>query len=341
MISDEGMARTSKVMEAWRVTTLVLVVMMTSMGTREAKLIENFYDARCPNVEAIVRQAVTKKFFQTHVTAQATLRLFFHDCFIQGCDASIMIFSPRGDAERDAPDNLSLAGDGFDTVIKAKQAVEAKCPGIVSCADILALAARDVVVVTGGPSFSVELGRRDGLVSKASDVAGKLPEPNFSLAQLVSLFAKHNLNQQDMIALSGAHTIGVAHCSRFANRIYNFPSSTHVDPSLNPAYARQLTLECPRNVDPTIAVPMDPQTPLRFDNLYFQDLVQGKGMFSSDEVLFTDSVPRPTVVNFAANQSRFFNAFVVAMKKLGRVGVKTGNEGEIRRDCSVFNSRFS
>jgi hypothetical protein len=58
-----------------------------------------------------------------------------------------MISSPNSDAEKDAPDNLSLAGDGFDTVTKAKQAVEEACPGIVSCADILALAARDVVVL--------------------------------------------------------------------------------------------------------------------------------------------------------------------------------------------------
>lgn len=58
-----------------------------------------------------------------------------------------MIASPTGDAEKDAQDNLSLAGDGFDTVVKAKQAVEAACPGKVSCADILALAARDVVVL--------------------------------------------------------------------------------------------------------------------------------------------------------------------------------------------------
>jgi hypothetical protein len=58
-----------------------------------------------------------------------------------------MISSPNSDAEKDAPDNLSLAGDGFDTVTKAKQAVEKACPGIVSCADILALAARDVVVL--------------------------------------------------------------------------------------------------------------------------------------------------------------------------------------------------
>lgn len=58
-----------------------------------------------------------------------------------------MIHSPNGDAENNAQENLSLAGDGFDTVIKAKQAVEAVCPGVVSCADILAVAARDVVAL--------------------------------------------------------------------------------------------------------------------------------------------------------------------------------------------------
>lgn len=57
----------------------------------------------------------------------------------------MLIASPNGDAEKDAKDNISLAGDGFDTVIKAKQAVESACPGVVSCADVLALATRDVV----------------------------------------------------------------------------------------------------------------------------------------------------------------------------------------------------
>lgn len=63
-----------------------------------------------------------------------------------------MISSPNGDAEKDSSDNLSLAGDGFDTVVKAKQAVEAQCPAVVSCADILALAARDVVVLVSRSS---------------------------------------------------------------------------------------------------------------------------------------------------------------------------------------------
>jgi peroxidase len=64
---------------------------------------------------------------------------------VQGSDASVLIASPNDDAEKDSADDISLAGDGFDTVIQAKKAVEAVCPGVVSCADILAMAARDVV----------------------------------------------------------------------------------------------------------------------------------------------------------------------------------------------------
>ncbi|KAK9272537.1 hypothetical protein L1049_002910 [Liquidambar formosana] len=326
-----------KEMEAWKWLYL-LVVLMMMMRRGEGQLIENFYSSSCPNVEAIVQQTVSTKFSQTFTTIPATLRLFFHDCFVTGCDASVMISSPNGDAEKDASDNLSLAGDGFDTVIKAKAAVEATCPGVVSCADIMAIAARDVVVLAGGPSFSVELGRRDGLVSQASLVAGNLPEPTFNLNQLTSIFAKNNLSQFDMIALSGAHTVGFSHCSRFANRLYSFSSSSTVDPSLNSNYAQQLMSACPQNVDPSIAVDLDPVTPQTFDNVYYQNLVAGKGLLSSDEVLFSDPTSQPTVNDFAKNPGDFNGAFATAMRKLGRVGVKIGNQGQIRRDCSAFNS---
>ncbi|CAA2984469.1 peroxidase 55-like [Olea europaea subsp. europaea] len=320
----------------WKGFCSFIVLILATRG--EGQLVENFYGSTCPNVEAIVRQVVATKLSQTFVTVPATLRLFFHDCFVEGCDASVLIASPNNDAEKDAPDNLSLAGDGFDTVIKAKQAVEAQCPGVVSCADILTIAARDVVVLAGGFPFVVELGRRDGLVSQASRVAGNLPEPNFDLNSLNAMFAKHNLSQLDMIALSGAHTIGFSHCNRFANRIYSFSSSSPVDPTLDSNYTQQLLLSCPQNVDPSIAINMDPVTPQTFDNTYFQNLVRGKGLFTSDQVLFTDPDSQPTVNDFARNPSVFNGAFVTAMRKLGRVDVKTGNQGEIRLDCTRFNS---
>lgn len=308
-----------------------------------AQLKQNFYANICPNVESIVRNAVTIKFQQTFITVPGTIRLFFHDCLVQGCDASIIVASTQNNqAEKDHPENLSLAGDGFDTVIKAKAAVDATpgCTNKVSCADILAMANRDVIALAGGPSYAVELGRLDGLSSTAASVNGKLPKPGFNLDQLNALFAANGLNQADMIALSAAHTVGFSHCNQFSNRIYNFSRRNPIDPTLDKQYAGQLQAMCPKNVDPTVAINMDPTTPRTFDNAYFQNLQQGKGLFTSDQVLFTDKRSKPTVDAWASNPQAFQDAFVAAITKLGRVGVKTAGargNGNIRRDCGAFN----
>ncbi|PKI54842.1 peroxidase 16-like [Punica granatum] len=327
-------------MEACRALSFILAVSFLLTGPASAQQLRtNFYRNTCPNVESLVRSAVTKKFQQTFVTAPATLRLFFHDCFVRGCDASVLLASPNNNAEKDHPDDLSLAGDGFDTVIKAKAAVDSnpRCRNKVSCADILALATREVVSLTGGPFYSVELGRRDGRISTKASVQHSLPQPSFNLVQLNAIFAKHGLSQTDMMALSGGHTLGFSHCSKFSKRIYNFNRTHPIDPTLNPSYARQLRQSCPRNVDPRIAINMDPMTPRTFDNTYFKNLQNGMGLFSSDQVLFTDTKSRSTVNFFASNNNAFREAFKTAMTKLGRVGVLTGRKGEIRIDCSRPN----
>ncbi|GLJ46039.1 hypothetical protein SUGI_0970010 [Cryptomeria japonica] len=303
-------------------------------GLAQSTLSTDFYANSCPNVEAIVKDVVTMKFRQTVVTVPATLRLFFHDCFVEGCDASVVIQSTENNqAEKDFEDNLSLAGDGFDTVTKAKEAIENICPNTVSCADILAIATRDVIKLAGGPPYSVELGRRDGTISQASRVDGNLPKPSFNLDQLVSLFNSKGLSLTDMIALSGAHTLGFSHCNKFSNRIYGNP----IDPTLNISYVSELQGMCPINVDPSIAINMDPTTPLKFDNVYYENLKNGKGLFTSDQVLFTDTRSRNIVKVYARYSSIFYAGFIEAITNLGRVGVKVGNEGEIRKDCGRFN----
>ena len=158
------------------------------------------------------------------------------------------------------------------------------------------------------------------------------------------LAAMHNLNTLDMVALSSAHTVGFAHCTRFTDRLYHHGvgvgdggNGASVDPSYNPAYARQLMDACPPDVGADIAVDMDPITPTAFDNAYYANLAGGLGLFTSDQTLYSDGASRPAVRGFAKNQTRFFEAFKDAMEKLGSVGVKTGRHGEIRRDCTAFH----
>lgn len=141
-------------------------------STSESKLTLDYYSKTCPKLSQIITEVVTQKQISTPTTAAATLRLFFHDCMVDGCDASVLVTSNSfiGAAERDADINLSLPGDGLDVVTRAKTAVELQCPGIVSCADVLAIAARDLVTMVGGPYYNVRLGRKDGLTSKASEV---------------------------------------------------------------------------------------------------------------------------------------------------------------------------
>lgn len=190
-----------------------------------------------------------------------------------------------------------------------------------------------------GPYWRVELGRLDGLSSRASDVKGKLPDPDMHVKELAAMFQRSGFSTADMVALSGAHTVGFAHCSRFINRLYNYGGSKgRTDPSMDPVYADQLKEACPADVGPTIAVNMDPYSPVKFDNTYFKNLQGGIGLFTSDQVLNTDQTTKPIVDRFAASQKDFFDAFVDAMHKLGRLGVKTGKDGEIRRDCTAFNS---
>lgn len=309
------------------------------MNPSESRLSVNYYQKACPRFSQIMQDTITNKQITSPTTAAATLRLFFHDCFIEGCDASVLVSStPFNKAERDADMNLSLPGDGFDVVVRAKTALELACPGVVSCADILAVATRDLVTMVGGPFYKVPLGRRDGLVSQANRVEGNLPRPTMSISQIISIFAVRGFSVQEMVALSGAHTIGFSHCKEFSSGIYNYSRSSQSNPSYNPRFAEGLRKACSDyQKNPTLSVFNDIMTPNKFDNMYFQNLPKGLVLLATDHTMATDPRTRQFTDLYAKNQSAFFEAFGRAMEKLGLYGIKTGRRGEIRRRCDALN----
>jgi len=76
---------------------------------------------------------------------------------------------------------------------------------IVSWADLIAVAGAEAVALCGGPEIPVRLGRLD---SSTADPAGKLPGETLDAAALKTLFSRKGFSSQEMVVLSGAHTIG-------------------------------------------------------------------------------------------------------------------------------------
>ncbi|XP_008787874.1 peroxidase 15 [Phoenix dactylifera] len=316
---------------------LAICLALLSPGSR-AQLSSSFYNSTCSNVSAIVRSVIQQaQSSDVRITASLT-RLFFHDCFVDGCDGSVLLDSSSTIvSEKGAVPNNNSAR-GFDVVDNIKTAVENACPGVVSCADILALAAEASVNLAGGPSWSALLGRRDGTTANITG-ANNLPSPFDSLTTLQSKFSAVGLGDTDLVALSGAHTFGRAQCRFFSNRLYNFSGTGNPDPSLNSSYLTTLQQNCPQGGDGTTLNNLDPSTPNTFDSNYFTNLQNNRGLLQSDqELLSTSGASTASIVNsFASSQSTFFQNFVQSMINMGNISPLTGSSGQIRSNCRKVN----
>lgn len=247
-------------------------------------------------------------------------------------------------AEKDAPpNNPSLRG--FEVIDAAKKAIEARCPKVVSCADILAFAARDAVALSGNNlTYKVPAGRRDGRISRDTDASNNLPSPLSNATELVGNFTGKNLTAEDMVVLSGAHTVGRSHCSSFTNRLYGFSNASDVDPTISSAYAFLLRGICPSNSSqffPNTTTEMDLMTPAVLDNKYYLGLANNLGLFTSDQALLTNATLKKSVDEFVKSENRWRSKFAKAMVKMGNIEVLTGTQGEIRLNCRVINSGSS
>ncbi|KAL5214980.1 hypothetical protein ABZP36_004132 [Zizania latifolia] len=302
------------------------------------QLSPSFYSLSCPSVELAVRDVVRSASTLDPTIPGKLLRMLFHDCFVEGCDASVLI--QGSGTERTDPANLSLGG--FNVIDSAKRLLEAICPATVSCSDILVLAARDAVTLTGGPLVPVALGRRDGLVSLASNVRANIIDTGFSVDAMARSFAAKGLTLDDLVTLSGGHTIGSAHCTTFGERfrVDSNGSTVPVDEAMNADYAGELIRACSAvngTVSSSTTVDCDEGSASRFDNTYFANLLDGRGLLRTDAVLVQNATTRATVEAFARSEESFFASWSASFARLTSLGVKIAAEGEVRRSCSRVN----
>ncbi|KAF5202458.1 Peroxidase [Thalictrum thalictroides] len=342
--------------------TLLVIFLTTFSSPAFAQLSVSYYGSTCPTVFKTVRAATRSAINKETRMGASILRLFFHDCFVGGCDGGILLSG----GERNAPASRDTAR-GFNVIDNIKRQVDTACGGsVVSCADILAISARDSIVKVihsdatyivsnypyayaplvlllityhqflllisqlGGKSYSVPLGRRDTRTSNLDAARSDLPSPFDPLNVLIDKFSRKGFNAKEMVALSGAHTVGKAQCSSFRDRIYN---NTNIDPD----FAATRRASCPRIGGDRNLAPLHPQKRARFCNNHFQALVNRKGLLSSDQALFNGGSTDSIVRTYSKDANAFLTDFANAMVKMGNLSPLTGNQGEIRTTCQRVN----
>lgn len=298
----------------------------------------NFYDQSCPRLPMMVKYGVWSAFQNDSRIAASLLRLHFHDCFVNGCDASLLLDDTDDfKGEKNAfPNRNSVRG--FEVIDAIKEDVERFCPETVSCADILALAARDAVLTAGGPFWYVPLGRRDGITASQKAANEQLPSPFEPLQNLTDKFLSKGLDLKDLVVLSGGHTIGFAQCFTFKRRLFDFKGSGKPDPTLDSSALRNLRSMCPnKDIANTNLAPLDYSSTSKFDNSYYANLVNNTGLLESDQALMANPNTAAVVNSYSSNPFLFSRDFATSMIKLGKVGVLTGTDGQIRKTCRFVN----
>ncbi|CAN1132345.1 Peroxidase 57 [Linum perenne] len=312
---------------------LVVVFLLPLFVPLVAGLQVGFYRSTCPQAETIVRNLVQKRFGTDKSITAALLRMHFHDCFVRGCDASILIDStPQKQSEKAAGPNQSVRG--YDLIDSIKSALESACPSRVSCADVVALATRDAVALAGGPTYQLPTGRLDGLTSNSGDV--NLPGPTVPVTQAFTQFFRPlGFTLTEMVTLLGAHTVGVAQCTFFQDRVTNFRGTGRPDPTMDPTLATSLRRTCAGGNNPTAF--LDQNTSFVVDNSFYREIGLKKGVMLIDQALATDRSTSGIVSGLARNEAGFRQGFAAAMVKMGNLGGSGG--GEIRKSCRVFNPK--
>ncbi|VAI80199.1 unnamed protein product [Triticum turgidum subsp. durum] len=293
----------------------VQVALLAASSAEAGELVVGYYDKKCRGVENVVQWHVRRALKTNRRAGAALVRLLFHDCFVRGCDASVLLdASPENPhPEKEAPVNIGLAA--FDLLEEIKAAVEDR--------------------------------RLDGHVSSAAEAQAELPDSTFTVQQLIDNFARKDFDVEELVILSGAHSIGVGHCSSFTGRLTAPPEQ------INPAYRNLLNHKCHQGANPAVVNNVrdeDYETVSKFmpgftsrvrkisdflDNTFYHNNLARIVSFNSDWQLMTHTEARGHVHEYADNATLWDGDFADSLLKLSKLSMPAGSKGGIRKKCSI------
>ncbi|KAG8376500.1 hypothetical protein BUALT_Bualt09G0069900 [Buddleja alternifolia] len=313
---------------------LLLLSLLLQFYSGKSELQLNYYSESCPRAEEIIKEEVTKLYHEHGNTAVSWIRNLFHDCSVKSCDASLLLETANG-VVSEKGSSRSFGMRNFKYVNTIKKALENECPNTVSCADIVALSARDGAAMLGGPYMTMKTGRKDSKESYLDDVESSIPNHNDTMSFVLSTFQSIGIDTEGTVALLGAHSVGRVHCINIVHRLY--PT---VDLTLDPEYAEYLKGRCPSPYPNPNAVEYarnDRETPMVLDNMYYKNIMSHKGLLVVDQELVSDPNTYPFVEKMAADNGYFHDQFSRALITLSENNPLTGDQGEIRKDCRFVN----
>ncbi|KAE8654533.1 Peroxidase 46 [Hibiscus syriacus] len=308
-----------------KIAILLAVLLSFAASPSRSRLSFDFYVTSCPAVEFIVSNTVRSVSSSDPTIHGKLLRLLLHDCFVE-------ISSDIGKRNREKRSGKYFSSEDSRSSIRLNG--NSKSSALEAFLVLVALAARDAVVLAGGPAFPIPTGRRDEEYRMLQNVRLIIADTSFTTNEMIELFKSKGLSLDDLVTLS----VGSAHCNAFSDRFRMDLKGklTLIDKSLDCSYAEHLMKKCSSDSSASKTVDNDLET-FAFDNQYYSNLVAHKGLFQSDSVLIEDGRTREKVEAFANDQESFFMSWGDSFLKLTSIGVKTDDEGEIRRSCSFAN----
>uniref|UniRef100_A0A1D1YTL4 L-ascorbate peroxidase n=1 Tax=Anthurium amnicola TaxID=1678845 RepID=A0A1D1YTL4_9ARAE len=236
------------------------------------------------------------------------IRLGWHDAGTY--DKNIREWPKRGGANGSLRFEVELkhaANAGLINALKLLLPIKDKYPG-VTYADLFQLASATALEAAGGPKIPMKYGRVDVSDPKQCPEEGRLPSagPPSPAAHLRDVFYRMGLDDKEIVALSGAHTLGRSRPDRSG---WGKPVTNHTKDGPGAPGGQSWTVQW-----------------LKFDNSYFKDIKERKDedllVLPTDAVLFEDPSFKVYAEKYAEDQDAFFKDYAKAHAKLSNLGAK-------------------